>query len=199
MNEKDTRLEKLQEIIKSCRNCILGSSRKKPVFGEGPSNSVVLTIGEAPGREENETGRPFVGRAGKLLRKMLLVIGLDPEKNVFIANILKCRPPNNRPPEQREIDECINFLKKQIEIISPEIILLLGRTAVKGLFPEHTKTPLDILRKESKNGLMMYNGIRVLVTYHPSALLRDPSRRVGAHEDFTYLKDLIVKHILKDL
>ena len=156
------------------------------VFGEGNVNAIVMFIGEAPGKDEDLSGRPFVGRSGKLLRAMIQAIGLM--DRCFIANIVRCRPPNNRPPEPEEIESCVKFLDKQIEIISPQLLVLLGRTAVKGLVPEHKAVPLDVLRAASKEGSLLYKGIPALVTYHPSALLRDPSRKVGSAEDFRYLQ-----------
>ena len=185
-DDKETRLARLQAVVSACRNCTLNSGRRRTVFGEGSVNPHLMVLGEAPGRDEDKSGRPFIGRAGQLLRKLLAASGFD-LRNVYIANVCKCRPPDNRPPEPEEIDECVKFLKKQIEIIAPGHILLLGRTAVRGLFPEHGKTPLDRLRADSKNNQLMFSGTRVFVTYHPSALLRDPSRKFGAMEDFTFL------------
>jgi uracil-DNA glycosylase len=185
------RLEVLKSLCNKCKNCVLGHTRKNLVFGEGPVTPKFMSIAESPGAEEDATGRPFQGRSGKLYRQLLMAIGLDPEKDVYMTNIILCRPPKNRPPADAEINECVKFLKKQVEIIQPRFILLLGRTAVKGLFPEFSKIPMDALRKDSKENKMFYQGIPVLVTYHPSALLRDPSRRIGAQEDFTYLKSLI--------
>ena len=121
------RLLKLQSIAKKCCNCELGKTRKKLVFGEGNPDALFMVIGEAPGKTEDELGRPFVGRSGQLLRKMLLAIGLDPLKDVYISNIVKCRPPGNRDPEKSEIETCIKFLRKQIEIIQPKLI-----------FPDHS-------------------------------------------------------------
>jgi uracil-DNA glycosylase family 4 len=120
---------------------------------------------------------------------MITAIGIKVEE-VYLANICKCRPPNNRPPESEEIESCVKFLDKQIEIISPQLLVLLGRTAVKGLIPEHKAVPLDILREVSKEegSSLHYRGIPVLVTFHPSALLRDPSRKIGSAEDFRYLQ-----------
>jgi uracil-DNA glycosylase len=156
------------------------------VFGEGNIDAQVMFIGEGPGASEDETGRPFVGRSGKLLRAMIQAIDLS--EKCFIANIVKCRPPNNRPPEDEEIGTCVKFLNKQIEIISPKLLVLLGRTAVKGLIPEYKATPLDILRRNSKEGSVFYEGVPALIMYHPSALLRDPSKKIGTAEDFRFLQ-----------
>jgi len=159
------RLEILKSICNKCHNCALGNTRKNLVFGEGPIVPTLMSVAESPGAEEDASGRPFQGRSGKFYRQLLQAIGLNPEKDVYMTNVVLCRPPNNRPPEDEEINECINFLKKQIEIIQPRIILLLGRTAVKGLFPEYAKTPLDRLRKDSKNNQLIYQGIKTLVNY----------------------------------
>jgi uracil-DNA glycosylase family 4 len=183
---KESRLEKLRSICESCSNCPLRAGRTKMVFGEGNIDAQVMFIGEAPGASENETGRPFVGRSGKLLRAMIQAIGLS--NKCFIANICKCQPPNNRPPEDEEIETCVKFLNKQIEIIAPQLLVLLGRTAVKGLVPGYKTVPLDVLRRNFKEGIIFYNNVPALITYHPSALLRDPSKKIGAAEDFRFLQ-----------
>jgi uracil-DNA glycosylase family 4 len=115
------------------------------VFGEGNPNAIVMFVGEGPGKEEQETGRPFVGRCGKLLRDMIRAIEI-PEEHHYIANVVKDRPPGNRPPENEEIEACSKFLKKQIEIINPKVLVLLGRTAVKALMPNEANTPIGTLR-----------------------------------------------------
>jgi DNA polymerase len=188
---KTARLNVLKEIIQTCHNCPLGLTRTKIVFGEGPENPKFLSLAEAPGKEEDSTGRPFVGRAGRLYRQVLQAIGICPEKDVYMCNILKCRPPDNRVPESSEIGECIKFLLKQIEIISPGLILLLGRTAVKGLLPEYSDVPMNKLRDISKTGSLSYKNTPILVTYHPSALLHDPSKKICFKEDFLHLKSII--------
>jgi DNA polymerase len=185
------RLNKLKEICGSCYNCPLGKTRTKLVFGEGSPDPKFMSIAEVPGKDEDLSGRPFVGRSGQLYRKLLNAIGIDPEKDVFMSNILKCRPPNNRVPAQEEIDQCIKFLQKQIEIISPKLLLFLGKTAVKGLLPDMAKMPVGALRRDSKLGKFSYQGIPVLITYHPSALLMDPAKKPCAVEDFTYLKSVL--------
>jgi DNA polymerase len=159
------------------------------VFGEGSPDAQLLYIGEGPGMDEDLSGRPFVGRSGKLLRNLSEAIGLNLIDQVYIANVCKCRPPNNRPPEPEEIEQCSKFLKKQIEFIGPKLIALLGRTAVKAILPDHAKTPIEVLR--GKVGTLSYEGTPVMVTYHPSALLRDPSRKVLVREDFLWIKNFI--------
>jgi uracil-DNA glycosylase family 4 len=187
---KSERLQSLKSVCELCHNCSLGKTRIKLVFGEGGTDPKFMSVAEAPGRDEDTSGRPFVGRSGQLYRKLLNAIGLDPEKDVYMANILKCRPPNNRVPEQGEIDCCIKFLQKQIEIVSPKLLLFLGKTAVKGLLPEHAKQSINSLRSDSKLGKFSYQGIPVIITYHPSALLMDPSKKPCAIEDFAYLKSI---------
>jgi len=196
--DKKERLKKLEEIANKCYNCELGKTRTKLVFGEGNPDSLIMAIGEGPGKDEDEQGRPFVGRSGQLLRKMLLAIGLDPIKDVFIANTVKCRPPNNRPPKKDEIENCIKYLRKQIEIIQPKLILLLGKSAVKSICPNSAKESMEKLRIVSKSlGMLSYEEVPVLVTYHPSALLRTQWRKVGAKEDFKFIQEWC-KEVLKE-
>jgi uracil-DNA glycosylase len=160
------------------------------VFGEGSLNASIIFIGEAPGKSEDESGRPFVGRSGQLLRKMIQAIEI-PAEDYYIANIIKDRPPNNRPPEKEEIEACIKFLKKQIEIIQPRLLVLLGKTAVKGLCPGMAQMSMEALRAQSKSlGMVSFQEVPAIVTYHPSALLRTPWRKVGASEDFKFLQSI---------
>jgi DNA polymerase len=189
MSNKIERLEKIKSIARNCYNCDLGKTRKNLVFGEGNADPFCMIVAEGPGRKEDELGRPFVGRSGQLLRKMLLAIGLDPIKDCYIANIIKCRPPGNRDPLEEEIEMCCKYLRKQIEIIKPRLLVLLGKTAVKGLCPNFAKDSVEKLRSMTKSlGLVTYGEIPIMVTYHPSALLRAAWRRVGAKEDFEFLQ-----------
>lgn len=187
--EKSRRLYKLRSICLKCQQCSLYSPDTKMVFGEGSMDALIMFIGEGPGREEDLTGRPFVGRSGKLLRKMIQAIKLDPASDCFIANIVKHRPPQNRTPERAEVDQCVKFLKKQIEIIEPALLVLLGKTAVRGLFPDYAEMAIHDLRSKSKGhpGLV-YEDVRALVTFHPSALLRSPTWHSAAIEDFRYIE-----------
>lgn len=181
-------LLKLKEIALKCANCELYRGRKHLVFGEGSHEALIMFIGEGPGREEDETGRPFVGRSGKLLRQMIDAIKIMKEDK-YIANIVKCHPPNNRAPLKEEIEMCSKYLRKQIDIIKPKLLVLLGKTAVKGLCPNFAKDSVEKLRSMTKSiGLITYNEIPVMVTYHPSALLRTAWRKVGAKEDFVFLQ-----------
>jgi uracil-DNA glycosylase family 4 len=167
--QKTQSLTELNTMISSCQKCALGKTRNKFVFGVGNPNAIAMLIGEAPGADEDAQGEPFVGRAGKLLNDILKAVELTRE-DVYIANILKCRPPNNRDPLPSEEETCMPYLQKQIELINPQIILCLGRIAANGLLGK--KLSLAALR-ESKYEL---NGIRVMATYHPAALLRLPIR-----------------------
>lgn len=188
MDTNSQRLEKLRDIVLQCRQCSLFESRTKMVFGDGDPNASVMFVGEGPGRSEDFSGKPFVGTSGQLLRKMISAIGIPPEDH-YIANILKDRPPNNRKPEPEEIQACRRFLEKQIEIIHPRVIVLLGRTAVEGVIPEYATHGLDTLRKKTKKlGSVCYKDIPAVVTYHPSALLRSPEHRPKAKEDFEFLQ-----------
>jgi DNA polymerase len=198
MEDKEARIKKLKDIVSECNACPLHTSILNHVFGEGSLKSKIIFIAEGPGREEDEQGRPFVGRCGRLLRDMIRAIGLDPI-NCYLANAVKCRPPSNRAPETAEIDACSKFLFKQIEIISPRLLVLLGRTAVRAILPDRGFDRLDTLRTASKVlGSLKFNDIDVLISYHPSALLRDPSRKICAKEDFLFIKTLITDLYLKD-
>jgi len=169
-------LQALDARISKCMKCPIGSTRKNFVFGVGNRNAKLVLIGEAPGADEDEQGEPFVGRAGQLLNKILAAVQLRRE-DVYICNILKCRPPNNRDPLPEEVDACEPFLKKQLEIIKPKIIMCLGRIAGQTLLK--TNATLSELR----NNIYVYQGIKVLVTFHPAALLRNPNWKRPAWED----------------
>ena len=186
---KSERLSKLKSICSSCKRCPLYEDRNKVVFGEGNPDAPLMFIGEAPGAEENSSGRPFVGRAGKLLRKLISAIGMAPEDE-YIANILKCRPPGNRTPEREEIGACLPYLRKQIEIIQPKMLVLLGKTAVTGLIPEYAGWGMNSLREKSKETMIRFSGIPVMITYHPSAILRRKEWKKYAAEDFHYLEQI---------
>ncbi len=186
--KKAETLTELNEYIHNCTNCPLGLSRSNFVFGEGSPDADIMIIGEAPGAEEDKQGRPFVGRAGQLLTKILEAIDLRRE-DVFIANILKCRPPENRRPEPEEIEQCEPYLMKQIELIQPEFILALGLTAVDNLLKKKHKMA------ETRGKLKDYHGIKMLVTYHPAALLRNPKLKRPVWEDVQYLRELYDEYL----
>ena len=168
----------LRQQVSTCTACTLHESRTQTVFGVGDTQADWLLIGEAPGAEEDRRGEPFVGRAGKLLDSMLLAMGLSREQ-VFIANILKCRPPNNRDPKPEEVVACESFLKKQIELIQPKIILTVGRIAAQNLL----KVDTPIGRMRGQRYTYGDTGIPVVVTYHPAYLLRSPREKRKSWQD----------------
>ena len=172
--------EKLEELKKTCLGCNLCQLRggcARVVFGDGNSRARLMLIGEAPGADEDRAGIPFVGRAGQLLDRILTAAEIDREK-VFITNIVKCRPPGNRIPLQPEVEACLPYLKKQIELIDPQIIVCLGALATKTLINKSAAITRD--RGKWHN----IDGRRVIATFHPAALLRDPSRKKDVWEDF---------------
>lgn len=179
-----TTLEQLEELIHDCMACPLGATRTKFVFGSGNPHAEVLVVGEAPGADEDQQGLPFVGRAGQLLTKILESIDLSRE-SVYICNILKCRPPNNRKPQTLETDSCEPYLWKQIELVQPRFILALGLTAANTLLKN--KESMGALRGKIHD----YHGIKTLVTYHPAALLRNPAWKKETWEDVKHLRTLL--------
>lgn len=180
-NVPEKTLTDFYEEIKNCKKCHLFKNRTNLVFGVGNQNAKVMFIGEAPGREEDLQGKPFVGRAGQLLDKILAAINFTRDE-VYIANILKCRPPENRDPLPDEIEMCEPHLLEQIGIIRPKIICALGRIAAQALLK--TKLPLGKLRGKMHD----YHGIKFLVTYHPAALLRYPQYKRATWEDVKQLR-----------
>lgn len=168
----------LEQAVRHCTQCTLHTSRTQTVFGVGNRHAQWMVIGEAPGADEDRKGEPFVGRAGQLLNAMLLAIGLQREQ-VFIANILKCRPPNNRDPDPEEVNCCMPYLQRQIELVNPRLILCVGRIAAQNLLA--TDTPIGKLR-----GTVHHLGAQrkpVVVTYHPAYLLRSPNEKRKAWAD----------------
>ena len=172
--------EQLERECLDCHECALCQTRKHVVFGVGNPQAEILLVGEGPGANEDEQGIPFVGRAGQFLDDMLAIIGLDRTK-VYIANIVKCRPPGNRDPLNVEQDACIGYLRRQMAMIQPKILVCLGRIAAMRLIN-------DKFRITKEHGIWYdAGGIRMMAIYHPSALLRDPSKRP---ETFNDLKEL---------
>jgi len=169
--------EALAAAVHGCRRCELCEGRTQAVFGVGDRRARLMIVGEAPGAEEDRQGEPFVGRAGRLLNAMLCAVGLDRER-VFIANILKCRPPRNRDPQPAEVAQCMPYLRRQIELISPALILCVGRIAAQNLLA--TDTPIGRLRGSLHR---LETGVPVIVTYHPAYLLRSPGEKRKAWED----------------
>jgi len=174
-------LDELEKNINTCLKCPLGHTRLNFVFGVGDSKAEVMLIGEAPGADEDAQGEPFVGKAGQLLNKILTAVNLKREE-VYICNILKCRPPNNRDPETSEMESCTPYLYKQIELIKPKFIICLGRIAGQWLL--QTSETLTALRGKIHD----FNGIKLIVTYHPAALLRNPNWKYPTWEDMKMFK-----------
>lgn len=176
-------LDNLNAQICTCVKCGLGYTRTKFVFGVGNPRATLMLIGEAPGADEDAQGEPFVGRAGQLLNKILEAIHFRRE-DVYICNILKCRPPGNRKPMADEVEKCLPYLRKQIELIKPKLILCLGLTAVENLL--HTTESLAALRGR----VLEYDGIPLMITYHPAALLRNPNWKRPTWEDVQAVRKL---------
>jgi DNA polymerase len=181
--EKAKSLEELDNLINKCTKCPLHKSRTNFVFGVGNPDADVMVVGEGPGADEDAQGEPFVGRAGKLLNDILKAINFKREE-VYIANVVKSRPPGNRTPTAEEMEACIPYLKKQIELIKPKLILCLGLTAAQGLLKKR-----DSLTK-LRGQLFEYHGAKVMVTYHPAALLRNPNWKRPCWEDVQKFRQL---------
>jgi uracil-DNA glycosylase len=176
-------LDEFNSKISGCLKCNLGHTRKNFVYGVGNPKSRVMFIGEAPGADEDAQGEPFVGRAGQLLNKILAAIQMKRE-DVYICNILKCRPPENRDPLAEEMETCTPYLEKQIDLIKPQFIICLGRIAAQWLL--QTNNSLTKLRETVHD----YKGAKLIVTYHPAALLRNPNWKYPAWEDIKLFKKL---------
>jgi DNA polymerase len=174
-------LEQIRAELGDCQRCRLGATRQKLVFGVGNPQARLVLVGEAPGREEDERGEPFVGEAGRLLDRMLLAMGLS-RADVYICNVLKCRPPNNRDPEADEVACCEPFLVRQLAAIRPQAIVALGRFAIHTLL--QTKVPIGRLR----GTWQQYQGIPLMPTYHPAYLLRNP---IGKREVWADMKQVM--------
>ena len=174
--------EELEQTCLSCRKCALADTRHNVVFGVGPRDAEILLIGEGPGENEDLKGEPFVGRAGKLLDEMLAVVDLDRKKNVYIANMVKCRPPQNRDPLNTEQDACIGYLRNQTALLRPKIIVCLGRvSALRIIKPDFKITKEHGQWFESA-------GVWMTALYHPAAILRDPRRRPETFEDLKVIQ-----------
>lgn len=168
--------------IEGCRNCRLGEARKRAVPGEGNPRAELMLIGEGPGRDEDLYGRPFVGAAGQLLEKMLGAIGLS-RADVYIANAVKCRPPDNRVPEPDEVAACMPYLRAQVALIRPKVIALLGATALKSVLGDDRRITRDRGQWVERKGVWM------MATFHPAALLRDEDKKRPVWEDFKQIRD----------
>jgi len=181
-------LDELSLEAADCRLCSLADTRKKVVFGVGNPHADIVFIGEAPGRDEDIQGEPFVGPAGQLLDRMLDAIELD-RKKIYIMNTIKCRPPNNRDPKSDEVQSCKLWFEQQLNLLQPKILCLLGRVAAQTVL--ETDAPLGSLRGRWHD----YNGIPTWVTYHPAYLLRSPQQKDKSWQDFTVLSHrLLTQH-----
>lgn len=172
----------LKQAVAACQACSLAKTRTQTVFGVGDENADWLFVGEAPGAEEDRRGEPFVGAAGQLLDNMLAAIKLKRGDNVYIANVLKCRPPQNRDPHGEEVVQCDPFLKRQVELIQPRLIVAMGRFAAQSVL--NTDAAISSLRGK----LHDYNGVPVIVTYHPAYLLRNMPDKAKAWEDLCFAR-----------
>ena len=185
MSDKNTEFDALRQECLKCTACGLCETRTNVVFGTGVDNAEVMFIGEGPGENEDLTGEPFVGRGGKLLDKMLTAVDLDRHKNIYIANIVKCRPPKNRDPLPEEQEQCIKWLRKQFAILKPKIVVCLGRIAAAKIIKPDIKITKEHGIFFEKNGILM------MAIYHPAALLRNPNYKPDAFNDFLKLQEKI--------
>jgi len=179
-------MENLKNEILHCTKCGLSQSRNKVIFGEGNQNAKIFLIGEAPGRDEDIIGRPFIGKSGQLLDKILEACGFNREEHVFISNIIRCRPPGNRIPSEQEAKTCMPYLFRQIDLVNPEILVLLGSTALKYMFGQDKK----ITRIHGT--WLNWNNRLAMPVYHPAALLRNPSLNI-----VNWLIHSIFRHMYK--
>jgi len=184
MESRDPSIDAIREDIGDCRRCKLHEHRRTIVFGEGDPKAKLVFVGEGPGADEDASGRPFVGRAGQLLDKIIAAMGLNRE-DVYIANIVKCRPPGNRAPERDEVDTCEPFLFRQLAFIHPEVIVALGSPAFQCLL--RTKEPITRARGQWRD----WNGIKVMPTFHPAFLLRSPDKKREVWEDMKKVRDYL--------
>jgi DNA polymerase len=186
--ELPSSMTSLKSTVLGCHLCELAKTRTNVVFGEGNENARVMFVGEGPGEAEDKSAKPFVGKAGELLTKMIEnAIGIKREET-YIANIVKCRPPNNRVPTPSEVASCKPYLEKQIELIKPELIVALGATALNSLLGQNHSI------MKVRGTLMEYKKAKLIPTFHPSFLLRNPSAKKEAYADMLLIKSLLWKH-----
>ena len=176
----------LKEECMNCRKCGLCETRTNVVFGQGNPAAELMFIGEGPGETEDLTGLPFVGRSGKLLDKFIEAIGYSRE-DVFIANMVKCRPPQNRDPKPEEMELCLDYLRRQVKLINPKLIVCLGRVAASRLISPDIKVTKEHGRVFEKGGY------KFMATFHPAALLRNPNQKPEAFEDFLKIREILEK------
>ena len=186
IEQAKTNLISLNNIVSVCENCDLHKTRTNTVFGEGNESAKILFIGEAPGRDEDKQGKPFVGRAGKLLTEIISSINLTRE-DIYIANTVKCRPPNNRNPEEKEVEACSDYLEQQIDLIRPKVIVLLGKIAANRVLK--IDQPIGELRK--KIFIIKPKNIPTIIFYHPAYILRSPKEKKKVWEDLLFLKSVL--------
>ena len=179
------KIEELKQEIEGCQKCKLCKTRQNIVFGVGNEKAKIMFIGEGPGGDEDRLGEPFVGKAGQLMNKAFDIVGIKRE-DVYIANIVKCRPPHNRDPEKDEIMACIDYLRNQVVIVKPKIIVLLGRIALQNILGEEYKITASRGKWIEKKGIMY------MPTWHPAALLRDETKKIDFLED---LKQVVEREI----
>ena len=188
--QSDTSLQNnwqdLEQAVAACQRCELHLCRKQTVFGRGSQQARLMLIGEAPGAEEDRQGLPFVGRAGQLLDRIIAGVGLNMD-DIYIANILKCRPPNNRDPNAAEVAQCQYYLQQQVDLLQPQLILALGRIAAHNLL--HVSTALSRLRGQAY--VFGQTKIPLWVSYHPAYLLRNPADKAKAYEDWLKVAELL--------
>jgi DNA polymerase len=193
MSKKD-RLKNISDLVTNCTDCELYKNRINPVFGNGSPDSNLFFIGEAPGRNEDIQGKPFVGRAGEILDDLLCLIGLN-RKDIYIANILKCRPPKNRNPLKSEIENCTKYLNKQIEIIKPKIIATFGNFATKYIFEIFglNYNKISNIHGKSMKIKTNYGNITIIPLFHPASATYDPNKKIILLEDFKVIKKILRK------
>lgn len=180
-------MQELRDAALTCEKCELCKTRTNVVFGVGSETARVMFIGEGPGQNEDLQGEPFVGRAGALLDKMLLAAGFSRQTNIYIANMVKCRPPENRDPTPFEVDSCIGYLRNQVKLIRPKYIVCLGRVAAQSLIsPDFKVTKQHGVFTEK-------NGVFLMATFHPAALLRNPNNKPDAFDDLLKLRDRLAE------
>ena len=191
MQDKLERWNGAKEVCLKCTACFLADKRRNVVFGEGVLNAAVMFVGEGPGEQEDIQGRPFVGPAGQLLDKMLAAIGLSRDENAMICNIVKCRPPGNREPSPEESTKCLPFLRAQVDIVHPKIIVCLGATAMRYIIDSNSYI------SRIRGQWIQRKGYWLTATYHPAALLRDPSRKKEAWSDMQAIQAKLME--IRDL
>ena len=177
------KLDEVNDVVKKCNKCALCSNRINTVFGVGNEKADIMFIGEGPGADEDREGEPFVGKAGKLMNQAFIGVGIKRE-NIYIANIVKCRPPNNRTPLKEEAVSCLDYLRNQVMIIKPKVIVLLGNTALKNILGEEYGIT------SSRGRWIDKKGIKYLPTFHPAALLRDESKKIDFWNDLKEVKNV---------